>query len=112
MAGTLHQLDSSAQTVTTTVQLTKEAPGAYDGATFLWNVTVITGTWDVAVNANIDGQSIKIAELTGRTTTGLVRIPLTSDFSAVQMAILSPTSITYTEAVAGSLTSAVYAAYV
>ena len=112
MASTIHQLDSSAQTITATVQLTKEAPGAYDSATFLWAISVISGTWDVAIFADFDGQSIKIAELTGRTTTGLVRIPLTSDFNAVKMAIPSPTKITYTEAVAGSLTSAVYAAYV
>jgi len=112
MAGTAHLLNSSAQTVTATVQLTKEAPGAYDSATFLWGISAITGTWECAIYADFNGQSIKIAELTGRTTTGLVRIPLTTDFNAVKMAILSPTKITYTEAVAGSLTSEVYAAYI
>jgi hypothetical protein len=111
MAGTLHQLNQSAQTVTTTVALTSAPPGGRSSASFLWDISAITGTWAVALYLDIGGNSIKIAELTGRTTTGLVRIPLTADFSADQMAIPNPTSIIYTEAVAGSLTSAVYAVY-
>jgi len=112
MAGSFHILDASSPTVTTTVKLTNAPPGGHTSATFLWDILVISGTWNIALYFDIGTNRIKIAELTGRTAAGLVRIPLTSDFDAVKMAIPNPTSIVYTEAVAGTLTtSAVTACY-
>jgi len=111
MAGSVVVLDTSAQTVTSTVNVINPALGGHAAATFFWDITSISGTWDCAVYIDIGANRLKIAELTTQTTTGLKRLTLTADFNAVRSAVPNPTSITYTEAVAGSLTSTVYAAY-
>lgn len=111
MAGTLSYLDTSTQPVTITVTPQFAPLGGHAAATFLWNITAITGTWDVTLAFTVGGQSITIATLAGKTATGLFRIPLAADFNATRMAIPGPTSITYNEAVAGTLTSSVIAIY-
>ena len=100
-------MPSTAHTVTTTQPLTVPS-GGFGSATFLWNITAITGTWDCTVSLIINGGTIAVATLATMTTTGLKRLALTSDFSAVKMGIPIPNSALLNEAVAGSLTSEIY----
>ena len=100
-------MPSTAHTITATTPLTVPS-GGFGSATFLWNITVITGTWDLSLQLNINGQTIAVASLAGQTTVGLKRVTLTADFSAVQMGIPIPNSAVLTEAIAGSLTSEIY----
>ena len=111
MAGTLRLLHRPiiAFTVTTSVSLdgiaTRAAvSGGHRATTFLWHIITITGTWDIAIYINIAGTDVKIAELLGQTAAGVFRIPLDAAFASTRMAIPSPSKITYTEAVAGTLT--------
>jgi hypothetical protein len=105
----LIKLNASAQSGTATVVIPVELSltGGHGSATFLWDITAITGTWDIALQILLGSNALSIASLATITTTGLKRIPLTADFSAVQMAIPPPTQIVFTEAAAGSLTSSV-----
>ena len=100
-------MPSTTHTVTTTQPLTVPS-GGFGSATFLWNITAITGTWDCTVVLNISGNPISVATLVTQTTTGIKRLALTADFSAVQMGIPIPNSATLNEAVAGTITSEIY----
>lgn len=108
MAGSSLLLDDRVVTVTSTVNIPGAGLGGHAAATFLWNITAISGTWDCAVYFDIGAARIKVAELTGQTTTGIKRLALTADFNVTRNAIPGITSITYTEAVAGTLTSGLY----
>lgn len=111
MPGSTNSIYSGTQTITATVSLTHPPGGAHATATFQWFITAITGTWDIALYATIGGTDVKVAELTGRTTTGAANIPIVSPFTGTNAAIPAPNKIIFTEAVAGTLTSQVWATY-
>jgi len=113
MAGSIVLLDTGTKAVTTTVDLDPSiiVPGGHAAASFLLDITAITGTWTITFQYDIAGVFIDIAESASVTVAAAVRAALDANFSATRMAIPAPTRIVYTEVVAGSMTATAHAFY-
>lgn len=112
--GSIHKIDSiSALAATTTKTLDDEPSGAFSTASFLIDITAITGTWTITCSLNIGGVLVTVAEVQYAAASGAAIVPITlaAAFALDEAAVPAINSITYTEDVAGALTGVVYAAY-
>lgn len=110
MAGSTVILDSTGATVTATVGI-PGGKGAHRSATYYFDVTAITGTWEIQANWSPTGVVIPIALASTVTTTGLKLLDLQSPFTLTNRAVPSPDTVTYTETVAGTLAGKLIAVY-
>src|SRR3990167_5732181 len=110
MPGSIAVLDTLGASVTTTRQL-EGGRGGHSSATFYFDVTAITGTWEIQVNWAPTGTVIPIGLASTVTTTGMKLLTLQSPFTLGNRAVPSPDSVTYTETVAGTLAGKLIAIY-
>jgi hypothetical protein len=111
MAGSVRIPDEiTGATVTSTVVL-KGGQGGHRGATFYFDVTAVTGTWEVQANWAPTGVVIPLALASTITATGMKLMTLQAPFTTASNAIPEPTSVLFTETVAGSITGKLIIVY-
>jgi len=99
----------TALTETETTVLTTPVGGS-GSATFLLDVTAVTGEWTVQPQWRPFGGvgNDAVASLATITSTGVVRVPLTSGHNTTRTNIPFPTHVVWTETMAGSITARLY----
>ena len=110
MAGSTAILDRTGATVTSTVAI-GGGKGAHRNVTYVYDVTAITGTWEIQANWSPNGTAIPVALASTVTTTGVKILTLQAPFDAANRAVPAPDSVTFTETVAGTLAGTLLACY-